>query len=102
MSEFRQTVAGFRDAMQAEGERSVAPGIGAMLEQDRVARGFRLRWAVAAVVLTLAIGSIPVYRDQQKKREAAQDQSDTLLLEQVNAGLSRSAPPALEPLIGVQ
>ena len=102
MNEFRETVSRFRNGMREEGERSACPGLQTILHRDRVAKSFRLRWAAAAAVLLLTLGAIPIYQNQQNKREAAQEQADTLLLEQINAGLSRSVPPAMEPLLGFQ
>ncbi len=100
MSELRKTVARFRDAMHAEGERSASPSLQAILHREGAAKGIRLRWVVAAVAVILTLGAIPVYQQEQKQREAAQDESDRVLMEQVNAGLSRSVSPAMEPLMG--
>jgi hypothetical protein len=100
MSEFKETVALFRNAMREEGERSTCPGLAAILHQERAVRSFRLRWAVAAAGLVLTLGAIPVYQRKQKQREAARERADILLLEQVNEGLSRSVSPAMAPLMG--
>jgi hypothetical protein len=99
MNEFRDTLGNFRDAMHAEGEGSVSPDLPAILHREHVAKGFRLRWVVAAVAVMLTLGAIPVYQQEQKQREAAQDESDRVLMEQVNAGLARSVSPAMEPLM---
>jgi hypothetical protein len=106
MNEFREAVSGFRNAMREEGERSVCPGLQTILHRQQVAKSFRLRWAAAAAVILLTLGAVPVYQDAvyknaQKEREAAQEQADILLLEQINAGLSRSEPPAMAPLMGL-
>jgi hypothetical protein len=89
----------FRDAIRQEGERSESPGLQAILSRERRAKGLRLRWAAAvAVVLMLAV--IPAYENaEQTQREAEQEKADALLLEQVNAGLARSVPRAMAPLM---
>jgi hypothetical protein len=100
MNDFRHALGKFRDAMHAEGERSVSPNLQAILHREHAAKGIRLRWVVAVVAVMLTLGAIPVYQQEQKQREAAQDESDRVLMEQVNAGLSRSVSPAMEPLWG--
>jgi hypothetical protein len=98
MSEFRETVSRFRDAVHEEAARSESPSLQAILRREHGSRSFRLRWAVAAAVLVL--GAIPVYQNEERKREAAQEESDRVLMEQVNEGLSRSVSPAMAPLMG--
>jgi hypothetical protein len=95
---FQEAVAKFRDVVHREGERSESPGLQAILSRDRSARSFRLRWAVAAVV-ALALGAIPAYEDARRQREAEQEKADAVLMEQVNAGLARSVPRAMAPLL---
>lgn len=101
MSQFKETVANFREALREEGERSVSPSIGQLLHRESSGGSRRLPWAVAAASLTLMIAAIPAYQNEQKKRAAAQEQADTQLLEQVNDGLSHSVSPVLEPLMGM-
>jgi len=52
-----------------------------------------LRWAVSAALL-LVVAAIPVYRQRQSDRAKA----DELLLEQVDAEVSRTVPSPMEPL----
>jgi hypothetical protein len=96
---FKETLAGFREAMREEGERSVSPKFEQLLYREKSGGSRRLRWAAAFAGLTLVVASVPVYRNQQKRRAAAQEQADTLLLEQVNDSLSRSVSPVMEPLM---
>jgi hypothetical protein len=99
MNGFREALARFRDAVHQAGEQNESPGLQIILERERSAKGLRLRWAAAAAVV-LVLGVIPVYRNtQQRQREAEQAKADALLLEQVNAGLSRSVPRAMAPLL---
>lgn len=102
MKEFRETVTGFRAALREEGERSVCPGLAAILERQRRVRSQRLRWAAAAAALTLLLVVIPLYQDQQKKREAERERADRVLFEQVNEGLSHAVSPAMAPLLGME
>jgi hypothetical protein len=100
MNDFREAVEHFRDALREQGEQTASPGLQDILERDRVRRYIRMQWAVAAVVM-LFLGAIPVYRNaQDRQREAEQEKADAVLLEQVNAGLARSVPRAMAPLMG--
>jgi hypothetical protein len=99
MNDFREAMSRFRDAVHQEGERSESPGLQAILERDRPGKGLWLRWA-AASAMALMLGAIPVYeREQQRQREAEQEKADAVLMEQVNAGLARSVPRAMSPLM---
>jgi hypothetical protein len=99
MNDFREALARFREAVHHEGERSGSPGLQTVLKVDRRSKNIRLRWAVAAVVV-LTLGAIPPYRiAQQRHHEAEQEKADALLLRKVNAGLSRSVPRAMAPLM---
>jgi hypothetical protein len=95
MNEFRQ----FREAIHRAGERSEIPRLQAILAGGRrSSMGLTLRWAaVAAVMLMLA--AVPAYESAQRQRELDQEKADALLMEQVNANLSRSVPRAMAPLM---
>jgi hypothetical protein len=58
-----------------------------------------LRWAlVAAALLVLAV--VPIYRNvQDRQRQAEMARADALLLEQVDAEVSRAVPRPMEPLV---
>jgi uncharacterized protein YlxW (UPF0749 family) len=100
MSEFRKGLAEFRAAMHEEGERSRVPSLQEILERRQPAPVLQFRWAVAAMV-ALTLGAVPVYRDtQQRQREADQERADVLLMDKVNAALSRPVPRALAALMG--
>jgi hypothetical protein len=88
----------FRAAVHAAGERSEIPNLAMILEHRRPAPVRPFRWAVAVALLALA--SIPVYRNLQRQREAAQERADAQLMERVNAALARPVPRALAPLLG--
>lgn len=99
MSRFRDAVGEFRHAVHSAGEQYECPGLEGVLEQERIAKRVRLRWAAAAAVV-LVLAAIPPYRHaQEQQRAAAQAQADAMLLERVNDGLSRSVPRAMAPLL---
>ena len=60
------------------------------------------RWVLASAALSLMVAG-PVWWNarQQRAIQANEDQAkaDELLLERVNAGLSRSVPASMEPLM---
>ena len=60
----------------------------------RVAARRPLRWALAATVFVLL--TIPIYQAARDRQRAA---ADALLLQQVDAALSRSVPQPMEPLM---
>lgn len=88
------TLGQFRGAIREWSERTVP----AALQQRPRAHWRPARWAVAAVLL-LVVG-IPVYKVSREARaRQAASQADTVLLEQVEAGISRSVPQPMEPLL---
>jgi hypothetical protein len=105
MKDFQEALARFRDAVRQEGERSEIPDLHALLERERPARSPGLRrtnvaWAAAAAA-ALMLAAVPAYQNVlQRERVAEQEKADTLLMQQVNAGLSRSVPRAMTPLLG--
>jgi hypothetical protein len=56
------------------------------------------RWALAAAALVL-LAAAPIYRSV---REARRERADNLLLEGVEARVSRTVPRAMEPLVQPQ
>ena len=58
-----------------------------------------MRWALAAAAL-LVLAVVPIYRNaQDRQRQAEIARADTLLLEQVDAEVSRAVPRPMEPLV---
>jgi hypothetical protein len=96
MNDFRDSVGKFQTAMRQEGQRGGTPAWQSILRRDHARRGLRLRFAFASVML-LVVGIVPVWRSVEQKREA-RDRADELLMEQVNASLSRGVPQAMAPL----
>ena len=62
------------------------------------ARPLPVRWALAAATLLL-LAAVPIYRNVQvRQRQAEIATADALLLEQVDAEVSRAVPRPMEPL----
>lgn len=99
--QFKEAVAAFRGSMRHQGDQVESPGLQAILQREGGNRPRPVRWVVAAVVV-LIVGAIPVSyeRERQQQRAAEQAREDALLLDRVNAGISRAVPRSLEPLLG--
>ena len=78
--------------------RAEPPAVGSIL-RARGSRALPMRWALAAVAL-LVLAAVPVYRNVQDRQRQAEDaRADALLLEQVDAEVSRAVPRPMEPLV---
>jgi hypothetical protein len=85
---FRGSVRHWSD-LQVRVPRPLAPG----------PRPHPVRWALAAAAL-LVLAAVPVYRSaQDRQRQAEIARADALLLEQVDAEVSRAVPRPMEPLV---
>jgi hypothetical protein len=63
------------------------------------ARPHPMRWALVAAAL-LVLAAAPIYRNaQDRQRQAEIARADALLLEQVDAEVSRAVPRPMEPLV---
>jgi hypothetical protein len=63
------------------------------------ARPLPIRWALVAAAL-LVLAAVPIYRNaQDRQRQAEIARADALLLEQVDAEVSRLVPRPMEPLV---
>jgi hypothetical protein len=93
----RAVVAGFEDVLAQF--RSSALSVSAPLPTLRAQR--RVVWprwvAVSAAAALLVL--VPVYRDRQARERAASDREDALLLQQVDAEISRAVPGSMDPLV---
>jgi hypothetical protein len=56
------------------------------------------RWILATAALSVLVAA-PVYWNARQQRDAEQAKADQLLLERVHAGLSRTVPASMEPLM---
>ena len=87
--QFRSALAGFRTSL----EKSPVPAVRRKQSSQRLSR-----WVLASAALSLMVAA-PVYWNARQQRAAEQAKADELLLERVNAGLSRSVPASMEPLM---
>ena len=100
LAEFEGALALFRGAVhdwsEQQGARSAAWGD----EPVRPRWHFQpMRWALAGVAL-LILATIPfAYNAREKQRQAELAKADALLLEQVDAEISRPVPATMEPLV---
>jgi anti-sigma factor RsiW len=87
LDRFQNTLVAFRNSL----EQSPVPPV-----SWRRIRPALPRWIFATAALSLAVAA-PVF--WTTRRAAEQAKADQLLLERVNAGLSRSVPASMEPLM---
>jgi hypothetical protein len=95
--EFKEGISWFRGLIRYQGDRAEIPA--QIVRTPSRVPWSPLRWIVAAVAL-LALGAIPYERTREQQRAAEQAREDTLLLEKINAGISRTVPRSMEPLLG--
>jgi len=91
--QFRSALTGFQSSL----EQSPVPAVSRKQNSQRLSR-----WVLASAALSLMVAA-PVWWNarQQRAIQINEDQAkaDELLLERVNAGLSRSIPASMEPLM---
>jgi len=91
--QLRSALAGFRTSL----EKSPVPSVRRKQSRQRLSR-----WVLASAALSLMVAA-PVWWNahQQRAIQTNEDQAkaDELLLDRVNAGLSRSVPASMEPLM---
>ena len=94
----------FRSSVRhwSEGQsRAEPPAIGNILPARGAAWAQPMRWALVAAAL-LVLAAVPVYRNvQERRRQAEIAMADALLLEQVDAEVSRAVPRPMEPLVNL-
>jgi hypothetical protein len=100
LTRLRETLSLFRDSVLEwanENHRS-APSSVAFLRAEKSAYSRQpLRWALITALLILFV-AVPLYRSVSDHHRET-DAEDSLLLEQVNAHLSRTVPAPMEPLM---
>ncbi len=95
--EFKDGISWFRGLIRYEGDQAEIP-VQIVRTPVRVPQS-PLRWVAAAVAL-LALGVIPYERTREQQRAAEQAREDAILLEKINAGISRTVARSMEPLLG--
>ena len=89
MQEFQNALAGFRISL----EQLPVPPV-----SRRNMRQMLPRWILATAALSLVVAT-PVYWNARQQRAAEQARADELLLQRIDASLSRSVPASMEPLM---
>jgi hypothetical protein len=89
LRQFRNALAGFRSSL----EQSPVPPVSYLRERQILPR-----WILATAALSLVVAA-PLYWNARQQRAAEQSKTDELLLERVNAGLARTVPASMEPLM---
>jgi hypothetical protein len=89
LRQLKDALAGFRTSL----EQCPAPPISYLPVRQTLPR-----WILATAALAL-VAATPVYWNVHQQHAAEQAKADEMLLERVNAGLSRSVPASMEPLM---
>jgi len=94
VEQFQNALAGFRNSL----EQSPVPAASYSRTRQSLPR-----WILATAALAIMLAA-PVYWNAHHQGEAKQSmteqtETDDLLLERVNAGLSRTVPSSMEPLM---
>ena len=89
LHQLKNALVGFRDSL----EQCPVPPVSYVR-----ARHTRPRWILATAALALLVAT-PVYWNVRQQRAAEQAKADEVLMERVNAGLLRSVPASMEPLM---
>jgi hypothetical protein len=98
LAQLQETLSGFRHSVQHWSEQSggsMIPDPAFLSRESRVFL-YPVRWALGAAALIVL--AIPVYQDI-RNRDRERQAEDALLLERVNAHLSRAVPAPMEPLL---
>ncbi len=89
-----ETLSQFRGSVRAWSDRQVTA---ALPVAGKPPRPQPLRWVLVLAAL-FVLATVPVYRSAMDRRQAEQLRTDAILLEQVDAALSRTIPAPMEPL----
>lgn len=96
LANIESAIALFRDSVRDCGEMYGSPEVSLASKAQSVQPS---RWAAIAAALLL-LAAIPFYTTSRDRRRAAEmARADAVLLEQVDAGISRAVPAPMEPLV---
>ena len=101
LARLEASLALFRGSVRHWSDRQVR--VPRLLAPTRGSRGYParplpVRWALVTAAL-LVLAAVPIYRNAQvRQRQAEIARADALLLEQVDAEVSRAVPRPMEPL----
>jgi thiamine biosynthesis protein ThiC len=90
----------FRSSVRQWSDRQGSPELASAWKAGRQRFPVQpMRWALIAAALLMLV-TIPIYQGaMEKQRRAETAKADALLLEQVDAGVSRAVPQPMEPLL---
>lgn len=99
VSPLRNSISGLSQAIHEESERQLAslPRFHPA-ERRRQSRTQQITWAVAAAALVMAV-ALPLYQKNDMSREDAIADSDSGLLDEIDAQLSREVPASMQTLM---
>ena len=89
LGQFQNALAGFKSSL----EQSPIPAVSYSRVHHTLAR-----WILATAAVALLVAT-PVYWNARQQRMAEQTKADDLLLQRIDASLSRSVPSSMEPLM---
>jgi hypothetical protein len=91
----RETLSLFRDSLQYWSQETRGAVVPDRMWDASTGWIMPLRWVMAAGVLIVLL-TLPLYKNARDRRRAAQAIEDAVLLERVNADLSRPVPAPME------
>lgn len=101
LSRMQSTLELYRDSVRQWSDRQSRPELRAWRPSER-SRWFDMQvWRLGMVVTAMVVlAVVPVYRNASARMRAAElARQDALLLERVDAELSRTVPASMEPLL---
>ena len=105
LARFHDPVSTFRTVMQNWSDRENAPrlaDVSVFLSRSRRFANPLWRWAPAGLAIII-LSAIPIYIQQQKLQSELEQatREDVLLMDAVNAHLSRTIPAPMEPIMAL-
>ena len=97
LTELHGTLSDFRDSLRDWGAAQPDAAPRSVWLTETPHRAHRLRWALVAMAMVV-LAAIPVYRSHEEQRRLDTSLEDAVLLEQIDAGVSRSVPVPMQPL----
>jgi hypothetical protein len=97
IARLESAMATLRGSLRSVGEQSLPPAVDWARASRRPWLGLPVQWLVAAAALLL-LTVVSLYHSHEQRRKAELARADAILLEQVDAGISRPIAEPMEPL----